>query len=231
MGREEGIPLLLEFLTVVALAFVPPPADTSDTTSSPPPDTTRFPHPDSTDTTTARNPQSPEPVEPSPGIFKVSTVSFPPAGDIPARYTCEGADLSPALTWSGAPNGTRSFAVIVDDPDAPDPAAPRQVFVHWVAYDIPESVLALREGVKPGGLPRGGLDGINDWKKPGYNGPCPPIGKHRYFFKVYALDTVLPDLKRPTKSQLMEAMKGHVLANAEVMGMYEKARQAKRSTH
>lgn len=221
--------MLLEFLTVVALAVPPPMPDTSDTTRYPVPDTTRFPVPDSTDTTSTRRPESPQPPEQAPGIFKVSSSSFPPAGDIPTKYTCEGADLSPVISWSGAPNGTRSYAVIVDDPDAPDPAAPKQVWVHWVAYNIPQGVLTLPEGVRPGGLPRGSLDGLNDWKKPGYNGPCPQIGKHRYYFKVYALDTVLPDLQRPTKSQLMEAMKGHVLANAEVMAMYEKRQQARGS--
>src|SRR5262249_23038598 len=135
---------------------------------------------------------------------------------------CEGADLSPALSWSGAPSGTRSFALIVDDPDAPDPAAPKLVWVHWVAYNLPAGVTSLTEAVKPGHLPKGALDGLNDWKQPGWRGPCPPIGRHRYFFRLSALDASLPDLHRPTKAQLLEAMKGHVIATAELVGTYQK---------
>ena len=154
------------------------------------------------------------------------TLGSPEIGDnasIPKRYTCEGEDLSPPLEWSGAPQGTKSFALIVDDPDAPDPRAPQRTWVHWVLYDIPADASQLAEGAaKKVRLPGGTLDGVNDWKRPGYGGPCPPIGRHRYFHKLYALDTVLPDLKQPTKAQLLEAMKGHVLGEAQLVGTYQK---------
>jgi Raf kinase inhibitor-like YbhB/YbcL family protein len=141
---------------------------------------------------------------------------------IPARHTCEGDDVSPALSWSGAPEGARSFALIVDDPDAPDPRAPRMTWVHWVLYDLPPQASGLPEGVAPGALPPGTRQGLNDWKRTGFGGPCPPIGRHRYFFKLYALDTELGDLGTPTKAQLEQAMQGHVLARAELMGTYAK---------
>jgi Raf kinase inhibitor-like YbhB/YbcL family protein len=157
-----------------------------------------------------------------PSPFRVTSTSFAADEAIPVKHTCEGGDIAPALAWSGVPDGARSFALIVDDPDAPDPTAPKTVWVHWVAYNIPASVSAIPEGVKAGGLPKGSLDGVNDGKKPGYSGPCPPTGRHRYYFKVYALDTRLADLKRPTKARLLEAMKGHVLAQSELVGTYEK---------
>lgn len=145
--------------------------------------------------------------------------AFLPNQTIPARYTCDGEDVSPPLTWVGVPAGTRSLALIIDDPDAPDPMHPRQVWVHWVVYNLPPDSTGLTEG---GTLPPGTLVGRNDWKRADYGGPCPPIGQHRYFHKLYALDTVLPDLKHPTKSQLEQAMKGHVLAQTELVGAYER---------
>jgi Raf kinase inhibitor-like YbhB/YbcL family protein len=141
---------------------------------------------------------------------------------IPKLYTCQGKDLSPALNWSGLPDGTRSIALVVDDPDAPDPAAPKRVWVHWVLYNIPPDATGLREGVNAAGLPAGTRQGRNDWDRTGYGGPCPPIGRHRYFHKLYALDVVLPDLKQPTKATLMDAMEGHILGKAELIGTYEK---------
>jgi Raf kinase inhibitor-like YbhB/YbcL family protein len=144
---------------------------------------------------------------------------FQPGGSIPAVHTCEGQDAAPSLSWKGAPAGTRSFALIVDDPDAPDPKAPKMTYVHWVAYDLPASASGLAEGGK---LPGGARDGKNDFGKTGYGGPCPPIGRHRYFFKLYALDRELGDLGKPTKAQLEAAMKGHVLAEAQLMGTYQK---------
>jgi Raf kinase inhibitor-like YbhB/YbcL family protein len=143
---------------------------------------------------------------------------------IPARYTCEGKDVSPPLAWSGAPAGTKSFALIVDDPDAPDPAAPKMTWVHWVLYDIPATATDLPEAVQPAALPRGTREGVNDWKRTGYGGPCPPIGRHRYFHKLYALDIVLPDLKGPSKAALEKAMEGHLLAQATLVGTYQKGR-------
>jgi Raf kinase inhibitor-like YbhB/YbcL family protein len=148
--------------------------------------------------------------------------AFQPNGEIPKRYTCEGDDVSPPLSWSDAPAGTKSFALIVDDPDAPDPKAPRMTWVHWVLYNLPASATKLPEGMKPADLPAGTRQGLNDWKRTGYGGPCPPIGRHRYFFKLYALDTVLPDLGEASKAQVEQAMKGHVLANAELVGTYQK---------
>lgn len=157
--------------------------------------------------------------------FAIASTAFPPDGPIPARFTCEGDDRSPPLAWSGAPEGTRSFALVVDDPDAPDPAAPRMTWVHWVLYDIPASAAALAEGVAPSGLPAGTREGVNDWGRTGYGGPCPPVGRHRYFHKLYALDTVLGDLGRPGKAALERAMQGHVLAQATVVGTYRKGGQ------
>lgn len=141
---------------------------------------------------------------------------------IPARYTCDGLDVSPALAWSGAPEGAKSLALIVDDPDAPDPAAPRMTWVHWLLYNLSPDAKELAEDVAEKDLPAGTLEGVNDWQRTGYGGPCPPVGKHRYFFKLYALDAVLPDLKRPVKAALEKAMQGHVLAHAELIGLYQR---------
>jgi Raf kinase inhibitor-like YbhB/YbcL family protein len=152
--------------------------------------------------------------------MQLSSSSFAAGEEIPSKHTCEGADRSPALAWTGVPAGTKSFAIIVDDPDAPDPAAPRMTWVHWVLYNLPPSTSSLPEAAVA--MPRGTLDGINDWKSTGYRGPCPPIGRHRYFFKVYALDVVLPDLHKPSKAALEKAMHGHMLAHAELVGTYKK---------
>jgi len=152
----------------------------------------------------------------------ISSTAFAHNASIPSLYTCEGRDVSPPLAWSGAPAGTKSFALIVDDPDAPDPAAPKMTWVHWILYGIPLSAGALPEAVKSSALPAGTHEGVNDWKRTGYGGPCPPIGRHRYFHKLYALDTVLPDLKQPDKSALEKAMQGHVLAQAVLLGTYQK---------
>ncbi len=154
----------------------------------------------------------------------IRSPAFEPNGEIPARYTCDGQDVSPPLEWSGVPEGTRSLALIVDDPDAPDPAAPRMVWVHWVLYNIPPDARGLPEGVGPADLPPGTRQGLNDWKRTGYGGPCPPIGRHRYFFKLYALGEELPDLGTPTKAQLLKAMEGRILAQAELVGTYQRRR-------
>ena len=153
--------------------------------------------------------------------MKISSPAFAHEGSIPALHTCDGGDRSPALQWSGAPANTRSFALIVDDPDAPDPAAPKMTWVHWVLYNLPADAGSLREGVKPAELPPGTREGKNDWKHTGYGGPCPPVGRHRYFHKLYALDVVLTDLGAPTKAQLEAAMRGHVLGEAVLMGTYK----------
>lgn len=148
--------------------------------------------------------------------------AFTHQGEIPKRYTCDGEDISPPLTWSGLPQGTRSLALIVEDPDAPDPKAPKMTWVHWVLYNIPPDTTGLPENVDRRALPPGTLEGLNDWHRTGYGGPCPPIGRHRYLFKLYALDTVLPDLGRPTKAQLEKAMSGHVLEQADLIGTYQR---------
>ncbi len=156
--------------------------------------------------------------------MKISSTTFTHNGSIPKVHTCEGSDTSPALAWSGAPPATKSLALVVDDPDAPDPAAPKMTWVHWVLYNIPPSAAGLAGAVAPQDLPRGTLEGLNDWKRTGYGGPCPPIGRHRYFFKLYALDTVLPDLGKPTKAKLESSMTGHVLAETQIVGTYQKGK-------
>lgn len=156
--------------------------------------------------------------------MKITSTAFANNSSIPAVHTCEGKDTSPALAWSDAPAGTKSFALIVDDPDAPDPAAPKMTWVHWVLYDIPAAATGLPEAVASKDLPKGTHEGVNDWKRTGYGGPCPPIGRHRYYHKLYALDTVLSDLGMPTKARLEGAMKGHILAEAQLLGTYQKGK-------
>jgi Raf kinase inhibitor-like YbhB/YbcL family protein len=152
--------------------------------------------------------------------FAISSAAFSDGGLIPQRYTCQGDDISPPLAWSGVPDGTKSLALIVDDPDAPDPAHPKRTWVHWVLYNIPPVAHGLPEGAAT--LPQGVMEGQNDWKRTGYGGPCPPKGRHRYFHKLYALDTVLHGLNSPSKAQLERAMEGHILGEAELVGLYQK---------
>lgn len=157
--------------------------------------------------------------------MKLSSSAFSQFGDIPSLYTCEGTELSPPLAWSDIPAGTKSLALIVDDPDAPDPAAPKMTWVHWVLYNITPHSTGLDAG-KSGipELPAGALNGLNDWNQTGYRGPCPPIGRHRYFHKLYALDIVLPVLQPATKTALEKAMQGHIMAQCELVGYYKKRR-------
>ncbi|MDH3687954.1 MAG: YbhB/YbcL family Raf kinase inhibitor-like protein [Gammaproteobacteria bacterium] len=150
--------------------------------------------------------------------------AFIDGGEIPSTYTCEGENIAPPLEWDGIPEHTRSLVLIVDDPDAPDPKAPKMTWVHWVLYNIPPDAAGLPHGATPGDLPAGTEEGINDWKETGYGGPCPPIGRHRYFHKLYALDEKLVGMARSTKAQIEAAMKGHVIAQAELIGTYEKSR-------
>jgi len=131
--------------------------------------------------------------------------------------------MAPPLAWEGVPGDARSLALIVDDPDAPDPAAPKTTWVHWVLYDIPPGATGIAAGAASGDLPAGTAQGLNDWGRTGYRGPCPPVGRHRYFYKLYALDTVLEGLQRPTKGALEAAMRGHVIARAKLVGTYEKS--------
>lgn len=156
--------------------------------------------------------------------LKLGSPAFAHATEIPSRYTCDGEDISPPLTWSGVPEATKSLVLIVEDPDAPDPKAPRVVWVHWILYNIPPSATGLAEAVAARQLPAGTRHGMNSWRRTGYGGPCPPIGRHRYFHRLYALDTLLPDLGQPEKAKLEKAMAGHVLAQAELMGTYARVR-------
>jgi Raf kinase inhibitor-like YbhB/YbcL family protein len=146
--------------------------------------------------------------------LELTSPAFDKQGSIPVEHTCDGDSAPPPLKWSGAPEGTKSFALIVDDPDAPDPKAPKRTFVHWIAYDIPAAASGVDGDHK---------EGMNDGGSRGYTGPCPPTGRHRYFFKLYALDTQLGDLGSPKKADLERAMQGHVLEHAELVGTYEHA--------
>lgn len=150
----------------------------------------------------------------------ITSPAFRHEGEIPIEYTCEGEDVSPQLQWSGAPAGTKSLALIVEDPDAPDPKAPKRVYTHWVLYDLPAGSGGLERATKS--LPPGTREGKNDWKRTGYGGPCPPIGRHRYFVRLFALDTVLGELNQPDRARLQAAMQGHVLGEAVLMGTYQK---------
>lgn len=152
----------------------------------------------------------------------LTATDFHPGASIPAVHTCDGADTSPALSWTGVPAGTKSLVLIIDDPDAPDPAAPKMTWVHWVLYNLPPQATGLPAAVEASRLPAGALSGTNDFKKITYGGPCPPAGRHRYFHKLYALDVVLPDLGHPTKAQLEQAMQHHVLAHSELIGTYQR---------
>ena len=152
----------------------------------------------------------------------ITSSAFTNNDAIPARFTCTSSDISPPLQWSGVPASAKSLVLIVDDPDAPDPAAPKMTWVHWVLYNLPPSCEGLSEDISPSALPEGTAQGINDWHRTGYGGPCPPIGRHRYFFKLYALDTILEESKKATKAQVEKAMQGHVIESTQLIGTFEK---------
>lgn len=152
------------------------------------------------------------------------STAFNNGAEIPSLYTCEGEDVAPPLQWEGVPGNARSLVLIVDDPDAPDPAAPRMTWVHWVVYNIPPQAGGLPEGATSETLPPGAAEGLNDWKRIGYGGPCPPVGRHRYFHKLYALDTVLEGMNKPTRAMVEAAMQGHIISATELVGNYEKSR-------
>jgi Raf kinase inhibitor-like YbhB/YbcL family protein len=151
--------------------------------------------------------------------MRIYSSAFTHDAEIPTQYTCEGPNVSPPLEWTGVPAGTESLALIVDDPDAPDPAAPTTTWVHWVVFNLPKITTGLPEAIVD--LPKTAQHGVNDWKHAAYGGPCPPIGRHRYAFKLYALDTMLK-LKKPSKKDVEEAMQGHILGQATLVGTYEK---------
>lgn len=150
----------------------------------------------------------------------LTSPSFTHQKEMPAKYTCQGENVSPALSWQNVPAGTRSLVLIIDDPDAPDPEAPKMTWDHWIIYNISPESKGIPENTSQASL--GALAGLNSWNKTAYGGPCPPIGKHRYFHKLYALDIKFEDLKNPTKDKLLYKMKGHILAQAELIGLYQK---------
>lgn len=152
--------------------------------------------------------------------MRITSPAFTDQGSIPRRYSCDGEDCSPALVFADVPLQAKSLVLVVDDPDAPDPNAPKMTWVHWLLYNMPPTTSGLSEDVQAKDLPPGTLEGVNDWKRTGYGGPCPPIGRHRYFHKLYALDAVLTNLNHPTKAKLEKAMAGHVLAEAVLVGTY-----------
>lgn len=154
--------------------------------------------------------------------MNLTSTAFKDQASIPSVHTCEGKDISPALAWGDMPPNTKSLVLIVDDPDAPDPVAPKMTWVHWILYNLPATSVGLAEAISTASLPEGTLEGLNDWKRTGYGGPCPPIGRHRYFFKLYALDALLPDLGPATKATLETAMKGHIIQHIELVGTYQK---------
>jgi len=154
-------------------------------------------------------------------MFRLHSSAFTHEAAIPARHTCDDVDLSPALEWTGAPAETRTFALLVDDPDAPDPAAPRRVWVHWIRYNIPGQTSGLEEGAGNRALQGGAREALTDSDALGWQGPCPPIGRHRYFFRLYALDAALPDLgPKARRADFERAIDGHVLGTAVLMGTY-----------
>jgi len=156
------------------------------------------------------------------GAFEISSSAFEQEGDIPSEYTCDGEDLSPPISWTEPPDGTKSLALVLQDPDAPDPRAPRITWIHWLLYNLPPEAGSLAAGVQRDALPAGTKRGQNSWKRMGYGGPCPPVGRHRYYFKLYALDTVLDHKGALSNYQLQRAMLGHILAETEWMGTYQK---------
>jgi Raf kinase inhibitor-like YbhB/YbcL family protein len=154
--------------------------------------------------------------------FELSSPAFRHLDSIPALFTCEGKNISPLLKWKNLPEGTKSLVLIVDDPDAPDPAAPKITWVHWVLYNIPPEITGLAEEAGNRRAEAGMLEGLSSWNRGGYGGPCPPIGTHRYFHKLYALDIALPDMLSPLKADVEAAMKGHILGEAVLIGTYKK---------
>jgi Raf kinase inhibitor-like YbhB/YbcL family protein len=156
--------------------------------------------------------------------LSINSPAFASSGPIPQRYTCDGDGRSPPLRWSGVPDGAQSLVLVVEDPDAPDPAAPKRVFTHWVLYNLPPKSEGLAEGIGTGNLPAGTREGRNDWQRTGYGGPCPPVGRHRYFFRLIELDTKLPDLGAPSKADVEAAIANHAIETAELVGTYEHPR-------
>lgn len=155
--------------------------------------------------------------------LSLTSIAFTDGGAMPSKYTGDGNDVSPPLDWRDVPAGTQAFALIVDDPDAPDPAKPKRTFVHWVVADIPATTTSLREASSGRSMPAGAVEGKNDANDVGYSGPHPPVGRHRYFFKLYALDQATRLTEGHTKADLLRAIEGHVLATAQLIGTYQRS--------
>lgn len=153
--------------------------------------------------------------------IKLSSTSFANEGDIPAQYTCDGENITPSLTWTRLPADAKSLVLIVDDADAKDSGSAKSSWVHWIAYNIPVTISNLETNLAAN-KPVGMLEGLNSWKKKGYSGPCPPSGKHRYRFKIYALDIELPELKNPDRGSIEKAMQEHIVGQAELVGKYQR---------
>jgi len=152
--------------------------------------------------------------------MEISSTAFEAGDLIPRQYTCDGEDMSPPLVFRDVPVKAKSLVLVMEDPDAPDPRAPRTVWVHWLLFNLPAGISGLPEDVHA--LPEGVGQGLNDWHRTGYGGPCPPIGRHRYVFKLYAVNMMLDHLHQPSKSELMHALQGHILDQAELIGFYER---------
>lgn len=155
-------------------------------------------------------------------MLTIHSPSFRHGDRIPRNHTADGANLAPPLSFDGVPPGTKSLALVVEDPDAPDPAAPQKIFAHWIVYNLQPSTRGLPLGADRDGLPPGARAGRNDFGGTSYRGPEPPVGRHRYTFRLFALDATLPDLGRPNREELMAAMRGHIIEDAELMGVYER---------
>ncbi len=156
--------------------------------------------------------------------MRLISSAFLPFTDIPSLYTCEGSDQPPPLAWTDVPVQAKSLVLMIEDPDAPDPAAPKMTWIHWILYNLPPDTVGLNS--KTDGsidIPPNTLCGLNDAGQTTYHGPCPPIGRHRYFHRLYALDTMLQDLHHPSKAKLEKAMQGHILAQCELVGYYKKS--------
>lgn len=154
--------------------------------------------------------------------MKIMSRAFENGESIPKRYTCEGDNISPPLEWIDVPGETVSLALILEDPDAPDPRRPQGIWTHWLLYNIPTTCHGFEENARSSGLPKEILEGMNDWGGTGYRGPCPPIGRHRYYFRLFALDCDIQEKYIPTRDKLMIVFQKHVVEEANLIGTYEK---------
>lgn len=154
--------------------------------------------------------------------MEIFSSAFKEGEEIPKQYTCQGRNVSPPLNWTGVPEKAKSLVLIIDDPDAPDPAAPKMTWDHWIVYNVSPEITEFEENITESSIPKGAALGTTSWENTSYGGPCPPIGKHRYYHKLYALDITLTALDKPTKKELLHVMEAHVIAKASLMGTYQK---------